>query len=125
MNNKLKHKMDSRCPRQLENCPGTWCPLAVLRLKALRNAGRELTEEEENKLPGCCWAVDHQLANYCFFNFISEYVNDKTLSDMEIASLMNVSTDTVKKIEKTALNKFKESEELDLFDSNAGENSNT
>ena len=44
-----KDTMDCRCPRKLKQLPRAWCPLAVLKLKALRNAERELTEEEENK----------------------------------------------------------------------------
>lgn len=104
--------MDKRCPRQLENMPDSWCALAVLRLKAIRNAGRELTEEEESKLPGCQWSVDHQLAGYCFFKYLATYTSDKQLSDIEIAALLNVSVETVKKIEKTALSKMKNSEEL-------------
>jgi hypothetical protein len=90
--------------------PDTWCPLAVLRLKAIRNAGRELTEEEEAKLPGCPWAIDHQLANYCFFKYVSEYSGDKAPSDVEIAALLNVSIDTVKKLEKNGLSKIREDE---------------
>jgi hypothetical protein len=102
-------KMDPRCPRGLEEHPETYCPLAVLRLKAIRNADHELTEEEEAALPGCPWAVNHQLANYCFFEYISEYVDEKTPSDIEIASLNNISVDTVKKTEKNALTKMRAS----------------
>ena len=47
-----KRKMDARCPRRLENLPCEFCPLAVLRLKALRNSDKELSEDEESKLPG-------------------------------------------------------------------------
>ena len=104
--------MDNRCPRKLETHPDSWCPLAVLRLKAIRNAGKELTEEEEAKLPGCPWAVNHQLANYCFFKWSKDYSGDKPLSDVEIASLNNVSVETVKKTEKEALVKFRESEQF-------------
>lgn len=103
-----KSKMDSRCPRRIDNMPDNWCPLAVLRLKAIRNAGRELNEEEEAKLPGCPWAVDHQLAHYCFFKYLSEFASDKSVSDIELAALLNVSVDTVKKIEKAALTKMRE-----------------
>lgn len=117
---KPQSKMDNRCPRQLEEVPDTWCPLAVLRLKAIRNAGKELTEEEEAKLPGCPWSVDHQLANYCFFKYILEYTGDKAPSDMEIASLLNVSTDTVKKIEKTALGRMREDAAFTNMQSNDG-----
>jgi len=88
--------------------PDTWCPLAVLRLKAIRNAGRELTEQEESMLPGCPWAVDHQLAHYCFFKYIAEFAQDKPVSDIELAAFLNISVDTVKKIEKSALAKLRE-----------------
>jgi hypothetical protein len=101
-------KMDKRCPRRLEEMPDSWCPLAVMRLKAIRNAGRELTEEEEALLPGCPWAVDHQLAHYCFFKYLSEFTSDKQVSDIELAALLNVSVDTVKKIEKSALTKMRQ-----------------
>jgi hypothetical protein len=100
-------KMDARCPRRLEGMPDNWCPLAVLRLKAIRNAGRELTEEEEALLPGCPWAIDHQLAHYCFFKYLSEYT-----SDIELAALLNVSIETIKKIEKGALSKMREHNSL-------------
>lgn len=104
--------MDERCPRQLKKEPGSWCPLAVLRLKAIRNAGRELTEEEEAKLPGCPWALNHQLANYCFFQYIKEYGDGSPSSDIEIASLLYLSTETVKKVEKTSLVKMRDGAEF-------------
>jgi hypothetical protein len=102
--------MDLRCPRALESMPTEWCPLAVMRLRAIRTAGRELTEEEESKLPGCPWAVNHQLANYCFFKYIREYAADKPPSDVEIASLNCISVETVKKTEKAGINKIRETE---------------
>lgn len=105
-------KMDPRCPRGLTCTPGEWCHLAVLRLKAIRNAGKELSEEEEAKLPGCPWSVNHQLANYCFFKYISEYSGDKPLSDVEIASLNGISVDTVKRTEKAALVKIRNTEQF-------------
>jgi hypothetical protein len=122
MNKKApKTFMDDRCPRQLEDMPESWCPLGVLRLKAIRNAGRELSEEEEANLPGCPWAVDHQLANYCFWKYISEYTGDKSPSDIEVASLMNISTETAKKTEKNAIQKFRESPEfIDLVEDKSG-----
>jgi hypothetical protein len=102
------NKMDPRCPRALKTLPGEWCPLAVMRLRAIRTAGRELTEEEESKLIGCPWAVNHQLANYCFFKYIKEFTGDKPPSDMEVASLNCISVEAVKKTEKIALNKIRE-----------------
>lgn len=104
--------MDPRCPRQLDDMPSTFCPLAVMRLRAIRTAGRELTEEEENALPGCPWAVNSQTANYCFFKYIDEFASEQTLSDVEVAALNCLSVETVKKIEKEAMNKIKNREEF-------------
>jgi len=104
--------MDPRCPRQLEDMPTSYCPLAVTRLRAIRTAGRELTEEEENALPGCPWAVNSQTANYCFFKYIDEFGGEQTLSDVEVASLNCLSIETVKKIEKEAINKIRAREEF-------------
>jgi len=101
------NKMDKRCPRMLKELPCDYCPLAVMRLKALRNNEKELTEDEETKLPGCPWAVNHQMSNYCFFKYSKEYLHTIP-SDKEIAHMNNVSVDTVKSVEKEALNKIKE-----------------
>lgn len=114
-------QMDKRCPRQLETMPGTFCSLAVQRLKALRHAGRELSEEEEAKLPGCPYAVNHQLANYCFFKLVDNYVPEgRGFSDMEVAHFLNVSMDTIKKVEKKAVQRMRESsafkEIIDMHD---------
>ena len=100
-------KMDPRCPKKLDELPCEYCPLAVLRLKALRNSDKELTEEEENKLPGCSWAINHQMSNYCFFKYIKDYLHNSP-SDKEIAHMNNISVETVKATEKEALGKIKE-----------------
>jgi len=99
-------KMDPRCPRKLDELPCEFCPLAVLRLKALRNSDKEFTEEEETKLPGCPWAINHQMSNYCFFNYLKDYLNDAP-SDKEIAHMNNLSVETVKSIEKKAMEEVK------------------
>ena len=84
--------------------------MAVMRLKAIRNAGRELTEDEESKLCGCPWAINDQLSNYCFFSFMKDYAPEKTITDPEIAAFLGVSQETVKKIEKAALVKMRDHE---------------
>lgn len=101
--------MDLRCPRKLKEYPDSWCPLAVLRLKMLRNAGRELSEEEESKLPGCPFAISHQLANYCFFKYLRDYLPENNLSDSEIAHALNLSVETVRKIQAQAIEKMRNS----------------
>lgn len=105
-----KGKMDPRCPRQLKGMPQSFCPLAVTRLRAIRTAGRELSEEEENALPGCPWAINSQTANYCFFQYMDQLANENSPSDVEIASLNCLSIDTVKKVEKEALAKIRNKE---------------
>jgi len=122
MSNQPK-QMDKRCPKALEEFPDTWCALAVQRLKALRHAGRELTEEEEALLPGCPWAVNHQVANYCFFKLVAEHMpNTKNISDMEVAHYCNISTDSVKKTEKKAIDKIRKSDSFqEIINTNDGE----
>jgi hypothetical protein len=114
-------KIDQRCLRNLDSMPETWCALAVQRLKALRHAGKELTEEEEEKLPGCKYAVNHQLANYCFFKLVEDFIpEDHNFSDMEVAHFLNVSIDTIKKVEKKAVQRMRDShtfkEIIDIHD---------
>jgi hypothetical protein len=101
--------MDPRCPRGLKRCPKTFCPLAVQRLKAIRYADKELTEEEEENLPGCPWAISSQMHNYCFFKYLQDGAPNRQLSDVEIAHLVGTSIPSVKSTEKTALNKLKDS----------------
>ncbi len=103
--------MDKRCPRKLKEHPTKFCPMAVMRLKAVRSSDEELTEEQEDKLPGCPWAVNHQMSNYCFFKFSAEYI-DKPLSDMEIAHLNSISKEIVKKTEKKGLVKIRDLKEI-------------
>lgn len=119
----MDKKMDTRCPKQLDDLPDTWCDLAVQRLKALRHAGRELTEAEESELPGCPWGVNHQIANYCFFKLIAKHTpHTKNISDMEVAHYCNISTDSVKKIEKSAIDKIRKSDSFrEMIDTHEGD----
>jgi len=114
--------MDARCPRKLDNYPEEWCSFAVLRLKALRRAERELTEKEEANCPGCPWAIAHQLSSYCFFKYAKDFLNENNISDVEIASLNSISIDTVKKTEKKAIEKVKESDLIKSISSYYGSN---
>jgi len=111
MSDNFKIKMDPRCPRRLKCHPEVYCPLAVLRLKQLRHSNIELTEEEENKLPGCCWAINHQMSCYCFFKYAHDYLDGSdTPSDVEIAHMNSISVESVKKTAKEALEKVKNSD---------------
>lgn len=115
---KQRKKMDKRCPRNLEYLPESFCPLAVGRLKVLRHSEKELTEEEENKIGYCPYAVNHQMANYCFFKLIAEHMPDtRNFTPVEIAHFTNLSVETVNKIEKQALKNIKKSESFSDIDS--------
>jgi hypothetical protein len=101
--------MDSRCPRKLTNLPKDICLLAVLRLKGIKTANHKLTQEEEERLGGCSYAIAHQSSCYCAFKFYAEYLNTP-LSDIEIAHLNSISVDEVADLEKSAISKIKDSE---------------
>ncbi len=106
-------EMDHRCPRQLKSFPKTFCEMGVIRLKLLRNSTKELSEKEEAKLPGCPWAINNQASCYCFFKYVANTPSDKTISDIELAHLLNVSVDSVKKTEKEALSKLRASSSME------------
>ena len=112
--------MDARCPRHLESFPDSWCPQAVMRLKAIRNASKELTEQEEAKMVGCPWAINNQCSNYCFFQYVESDLPERTLSDIEVAGLLNISVDTVRKVEKVALDKIRQDEAIQEYGSDFG-----
>jgi hypothetical protein len=109
----MTKKMDHRCPRKLKGFPTTWCPLAVLRLKQLRNVDHEMSEHEEYNSVGCNFAINHQLANYCFFNYIANFLNETAPpSEVEIAHLLNISVESVKRYQKRALEKMRDTKEF-------------
>ena len=117
----MPSKMDPRCPRQLSAMPCEFCPLAVLRLRAIRTSAKELSEEEEAALPGCPWAVQSQMSNYCFFSFIEQNA-EQSLSEAEVAALNCISSETVKKVEKRCLSKMRGAQHIkDLKESLNGE----
>ena len=78
-----------------------------MRLKAIRNSNKELTEDEESKLVGCPWAIKCGVANYCFFEYVEKILPEKPLSDVEIAGLLNISVEVVRKLEKSAMAKLR------------------
>jgi DNA-directed RNA polymerase specialized sigma subunit len=102
--------VDKRCPRKLTEYPTEWCELAVLRLKLIRSAAKELTDEEEQLLRGCNFALACQSANYCFFKYCADMMNESPRTDIEIARMLNISVDSLKKIEKKAIVKMQDSD---------------
>lgn len=111
------------CLLKLEKLPAAWehsdkhikvCPLAVMRLKHIKAAvaakGKELTEEEESQLPGCPYAIRNQTCGYCFFVYEATLLNESIPTDTEIAYMLDISVDNVRKTFDTALNKVKTSQ---------------
>lgn len=118
----LDKRFKEKCPRKLEQITKEWCPLGVLRLKALRSAKRELSEAEEAALPGCPWAIDDQMSGYCWFSYEAYSMQESPMSDVDIAAMLHVSTDTVKKTADKALEKIKSFKEIkEIKDSHSGE----
>lgn len=104
----LSERFKAKCPRKLDKPSCEWCPLAVLRLKALRAAKKELTEAEESSLMGCPWAIDDQLSGYCWFTYEAYHMPETPSSDVDIAAALHISTDTVRKTADKAMQKIKD-----------------
>lgn len=104
-----RNRFKTKCPRKLDQPPGTWCHLGALRMKALRSLVNEPSQEEEAGLPGCPYAISHQFSNYCWFKYESEHMKDESCSDQEAAALLGLSTETVKKTADMALDKLRKS----------------
>jgi hypothetical protein len=102
----LDERFKKKCPRKLEGIPDTWCPLAVLRLKSIKALGREPTAEEESKMPGCPWAISHQLSGYCWFKYEANHMEEQPQSDHNIAALLVLSPETIKTTANNALSKL-------------------
>lgn len=102
----LEERFTNRCPRKLKELPETWCPLAVKRLKWLRSLGREPTQEEEETAIGCSWATQDQMSCYCWFVYEAKFLSESPKTDAEIAALLNLSVETVKKTAEGALQKL-------------------
>lgn len=108
----VQDRFKCKCPRKLESLPTEWCPLAVLRLKTLRSAKKELSEAEEAKLPGCAWAIDDQMSGYCWFVYEAYNMPENPISDIDIAAMLHVSVDTVKKTADSAMQKIRSIKEI-------------
>lgn len=104
----LEERFCKQCPRKLKKLPNSICPLAVMRLKHLRSLGEEPSEEEEQAMVGCSWAIAHQLSGYCYFVYEAKFLPEQGLSDAEIAGLLNISPITVKTTYDNALSKLKQ-----------------
>lgn len=86
--------------------------MAVLRLKTVRGSKKELTEEEEAKQFGCPWAIDDQMSGYCWFAYEAFNMSETPVSDVNIAAMLHVSVDTVKKTADKAIQKIQSHESI-------------
>ncbi len=102
----LEERFTTRCPRRLKELPDQWCPLAVMRLKWTRSLGREPTQEEEETANGCPWATQDQMSCSCWFVYEAKFLSESPKTDAEIAALLNLSVETVKKTADSAMEKL-------------------
>ena len=109
MSNDVIVKMDDRCPRKLKTLPCSFCPLAVKRLKSLKYDGNCNDDFDEAQRPGCDYAIDSQMANYCFFKYTAELLpSGKPLSDMMVSHLLGIPLNQIRSIEAEAIRKLAE-----------------
>lgn len=101
--------MDPRCPLSLDDYPTTWCKLAVLRLKGIQNSNGNLTEAQEEKLPGCPWAIFDLYSHYCFFQYMRDK-QEQPSSEAEVSSLLGIPQPLVHEAYQSAFEKYKESD---------------
>ena len=109
MKNKT-YKVDKRCPRGLKVYPKeeSFCKLAVLELKKLRNSQEPISENEHSFCP---WFVNSQSAYYCFWVYMQKVLDTrKQMSETEMAHLLCTDVNDIKNIEKDALKKIKDTE---------------
>ena len=59
-------------------------------------------------MPGCPWAIAHQLSGYCWFKYEAHFMNDSPSSDLDIAALLQISVDTVKKTSEKGISKLQD-----------------
>lgn len=102
-------KQDPRCPLGLKCFPGQICPLAVERLRALEQIDGNASHVQEEKLPGCSFAINDKDSNYCFFRYM--YENEgKDHPTIEIAEKLLITQAAVYSGLNRAIVKIKESD---------------
>lgn len=108
MTDDIRSRFKSSCLLKLQDLPKHWalggqklhyCPLAVTRLKAIRAAraeGRTITQDEEDKLPGCPWAIKSQMSGYCWFIYEAISMPESQTLDADIAAMLDIPLEQVK-----------------------------
>lgn len=108
------------CPLKLKRFPEEICELGLQRARWTKDHTGYLAFEEK-QAPGCVWGIPTEdKHSYCFFKFMADS-EGKQFDENEIANLLGLSKDQIKKIIETATIKLKNTEivkELkDLHDS--------
>lgn len=129
MTNDIRSRFKSSCLLKLQDLPKHWslggqklhyCPLAVTRLKAIRAAraeGRTITQDEEDKLPGCPWAIKSQMSGYCWFIYEAISMPESQTLDADIAAMLDIPLEQVKLAGSTGAQKILDNPDiLDIKD---------
>lgn len=95
--------MDDRCPLGLQDFPTSVCPLAVERLRAMRNN----KGDAQNVKVGCEWYIASKEANYCFHKYMAQNEGESHAT-IDIASLLHVTQAVVYSDLTKAVGKVKE-----------------
>jgi hypothetical protein len=101
--------MDKRCPLGIVGHINIPCPMAIQRIKAIKYNSKKI---KNDNMPGCPFYVMHQLSNYCFFQYMEKYGNNKESCEEEISSYLLISIEDVKKIMSDIMIKLAENDFL-------------
>ena len=109
---KAKTRFQQVCPRRLNCLPTEACPMALERLRALKNQTDKKLKEGEI-LKGCAWYCDSSDANYCFFSQVS--ADPGPYADEDISSLLAIPTSQVLKTYESGIANLKALKDTDLL----------
>jgi len=93
------------CPRKLEKLPDAICPFGLQRARWTRdNAG--YLPFQEKIASGCTWGIlTEDKHSYCFFKLMA-LTDGQAFSEQEMALLLGLSKEQIKKIQETAIKKL-------------------
>jgi hypothetical protein len=88
--------------------------MAIQKIKAIKYGA---PGTEEDKVPGCPFYIMHQLSNYCFFQYMEKYGENKELSEEEIAAYLLMTPEEVATILAEVLDDLSYDRVLETFTS--------
>lgn len=107
-----KSRFCEACPARLTTRPAEPCPRALERIHAIQAEGPR-SKVDPDSLPGCPWAINSTVHNYCFWSLAAEL--DEPLSDREICNLLGINQQTLEKTLQSAILKLQVLKDTDVM----------